>query len=82
MAGYVVLALSTVYIIYGVYNVYDVRRTDYTLTSKKLNNSYKIALISDSHLGTTFDADEFNEYLKEIDKQKPDMLLIVGGFYR
>lgn len=80
VAGYVALALSTIYIIYGVYNVYDVRRTDYTLTSEKLNNSYKIALISDSHLGTTFDADGFNEYLKGIEKQKPDMLLIAGDF--
>ena len=52
--------------------------TKYNFKTDKLNNKYKIALISDSHMGTTFHADKFNDYLKEIEKSNPDILLIAG----
>lgn len=45
---------------YGIYNAYNVKETSYTFSSDKLDNKYRIALVSDSHLGTTFDADGFN----------------------
>lgn len=54
--------------------------TEYTVTSDKLINNYKIAFIADSHLGTTFDVSGFDKYLQEILKAKPDMLLINGDF--
>ena len=64
----------------SLYNVYHVDVTEYTVTSDKLNNNYKIALIADSHLGTTFDASGFEKYLQEVLKSMSDMLLIAGDF--
>lgn len=80
ISGILAIIFTTIYVIFGVYNVYDVKKTEYNLNSAKINNSYKIALISDSHLGTTFDAYGFNKYLKIIEKENPDMLLIAGDF--
>lgn len=31
-------------------------------------------------MGTTFNDDKFNDYLKEIEKNNPDILLIAGDF--
>ncbi len=42
--------------------------------------SIKLALIADSHTGTTFDGDGFAEHVKEIQAQNPDAVLIVGDF--
>ena len=44
----------------SIYSAYNVKETSYTFSSDKLDNKYRIALVSDSHLGTTFDADGFN----------------------
>lgn len=80
LSGMFTIILTTIYIIFGIFNVYNVKKTEYNLSTIKTNNSYKIALISDSHLGTTFDAEGFNKYLKIIEKENPDMLLIAGDF--
>ena len=80
IAGIMAIICSTIYVIYGIYNVYDVKETDYTFKSEKLNNDYKIALISDSHLGTTFDAEGLKEYLKDIEEKNPDLLIVAGDF--
>lgn len=80
ITGYATILFTTIYIVLGVYNVYHVDMTEYTVTSDKLINNYKIAFIADSHLGTTFDASGFDKCLQEILKAKPDMLLIAGDF--
>lgn len=56
----IVVVFTTIYIGYGIYSAYNVKETSYTFSSDKLDNKYRIALVSDSHLGTTFDADGFN----------------------
>ena len=40
----------------------------------------RIALMADSHLGTTFDGEGFAKQLDRIMEQNPDMLLIAGDF--
>ncbi len=80
ISGILAIIFTTIYVIFGVYNVYDVKKIEYNLNSAKINDSYKITLISDSRLGTTFDAYGFNKYLKIIEKENPDMLLIAGDF--
>mgnify|MGYP004587261513 FL=1 len=80
VAGIITIIFVPIYIGIGVYNVYDVKVTKYDIKTNKLNDKYKVALISDSHMGTTFNADKFNDYLKEIEKNNPDILLIAGDF--
>ena len=80
VAGIITIVFVPIYIGIGVYNVYDVKVTKYDIKTNKLNDKYKVALISDSHMGTTFNADKFNDYLKEIEKNNPDILLIAGDF--
>lgn len=80
VAALITIIFVPLYIGYGVYNVYDVKKTNYNIKTNKVKNKYRIALISDSHMGTTFDSDGFNKYLKEIESYNPDMLLIAGDF--
>lgn len=80
ISGIITIIFVSIYIGIGIYNVYDVKVTKYYFKTDKLNNKYKVALISDSHIGTTFHAEEFNNYLKEIEKSNPDILLIAGDF--
>lgn len=60
LGGIITIVFTTIYIGYGIYSAYNVKETSYTFSSDKLDNKYRIALVSDSHLGTTFDADGFN----------------------
>lgn len=39
-----------------------------------------MAVLSDSHTGTTFHGEGFAEHMKDIQKQNPDIVLIVGDF--
>lgn len=80
LAGIITLVFVPLYILKGIYNVYNVDITTYDIKTDKLNNKYKVALLSDSHIGTTFHAEKFYEYLKEIEKENPDILLIAGDF--
>lgn len=80
LSGIITLIFVPIYIIIGIYNVYNVNVTTYDISTDKLNDKYKVALLSDSHMGTTFHAEKFYEYLKEIEKENPDILLIAGDF--
>ncbi len=80
LSGIFTLTFVSIYLIIGVYNVYSIKERHYNFTSSKLENKYKIALISDSHMGTTIDSSRLSKLLKEIKKNNPDMLLIAGDF--
>ena len=82
----VALALTAIYLTYGYINDNTIQKTTYNITSnKELSdssgkkiNSLKIAQITDTHLGTTFDGDEFADYIKDIQAQNPDMVVVTG----
>ena len=76
----VALALTIIYLSYGFFTAYDVKKTTYNLTTNKNINDIKIAQISDAHIGTTFDGKGFKKYIIEIEKQKPDLIVITGDF--
>ena len=78
--GWLALITSAVYLSVGWYLCHNVWQTDYELTTDKNVGTLKIALIADSHMGTTFDGKGFEEHLKTIEKQSPDMLVIAGDF--
>ena len=78
--GWLAVGCSAVYLVIAYIICHTVVRTDYTVRTQKLSEPLKIALIADSHIGTTFDGEGFAEHLRTIEEQHPDMLLIAGDF--
>lgn len=78
--GILALAATVVVTLVGIYLCFNVWQTNYTLTTSKSIAPVRIALIADSHLGTTMDGEEFASYMEEIEAQHPDMLIIAGDF--
>lgn len=78
--GHLALLCTVLYLAVGYYQCMHVWKTEYRLQTEKPVGTLKIALLSDSHLGTTFDGAGFAEYLDEILAEKPDLILIPGDF--
>ena len=78
--GHLALLCTALYLAVGYYQCMHVWKTEYILQTDKPVGTLKIALLSDSHLGTTFDGAGFAEYLDEILAEKPDLILIPGDF--
>lgn len=76
----ITLLLLILYLAAGYVNCLHVVRTEYDLVTEKKIAPVKIALIADSHIGTTFDAKGFERHLRTIEAEKPDILLIAGDF--
>lgn len=69
------------YLAIGWYAAHHVWQTEYRLTAERdLGGSLRIAMISDSHVGDTFDADGFAELLHRIEQCNPDIVVVVGDF--
>lgn len=79
-AGWAALAITAVYLGTGWYLNHHVWQTDYELTTDKDVLAFKIAMLSDVHLGTTFDADGFAGHLKTIETHNPDIVVVVGDY--
>ena len=77
--GWLAIVCSVVYLAVGWYLLHHVWQKNYSLSTGK-GVSLRIALIADSHLGTTFDGAGFAEHLETIKAQQPDILLIAGDF--
>lgn len=76
----IIFLLFIIYLGWGFRMAKKVVKTTYDIETNKILTDKKIAFISDIHLGTCFDAKKFNEYLKEIENENVDMLLIGGDF--
>ncbi|MDD3746371.1 MAG: metallophosphoesterase [Anaerostipes sp.] len=75
-----VIFLTGVIMIFGLWNMHQVTRKDYTIYTKdmKKERTPKIALVSDLHLGTTMDAAKMQTYADDIEKTNPDLVLLAG----
>ncbi|WP_294405824.1 metallophosphoesterase [uncultured Clostridium sp.] len=82
VAGIAAIIITAGYFSYAWVNAHNVVETDYNITSDKLieNESLKIVQITDSHIGTTFSGEKFGDYIDEISKQKPDVVVVTGDF--
>ena len=80
LAGGTALFLCTIILIIGWHLNHHIYQTNYTLVTTKEIPNLKIALIADVHLGTTFDAKGFEKHLQLIQKQNPDIVMIVGDY--
>ncbi|MBM7699520.1 metallophosphoesterase [Kurthia huakuii] len=73
--------LATACIIsYGYYNIHHPIKTTYTIETSKAIPAvgYKIAFISDLHTGLTLYRKGLEKYAREIEQQKPDIVLLGG----
>lgn len=66
---------------YGYYNMHQIKEKEYTIASEKVEDNMRIALLSDVHLGTTMDAKELETWCDEIEKKKPDVVLLAGDIF-
>ena len=78
--GWLPVIACTVYLLIALYLGVNVWRTDYTLTTDKEVGTLRVAVIADSHMGTTFDGEGFEKHLEKIQADNPDILLIAGDF--
>lgn len=79
-AGAIAIIVTLGYLGIGWYFAHYVEKTGYVVKTDKAVDELRVALISDSHVGATFHAEQFYQHLKEIEKQNPDILVIVGDF--
>lgn len=78
--GLLALGITVLILVGGFINIRNVQYTDYHISTEKagMEDGLFIILISDVHLGTTMTVEEFEDYCKEIEEQKPDMLVVAG----
>ena len=79
-AGVFALGITFVYLTCGWYFAHHVWRTEYVLTTDKQTGSLRVVLISDSHVGTTFDGKGFVEHIRTIQSENPDIVVVAGDF--
>lgn len=77
--GWFSLLTVIIYLSIGFYLCHNVWQTNYVVKTNK-DVRLRIALIADSHIGTTFDGEGFKKYAKRIEEQKPDMVVIAGDY--
>lgn len=81
-AGIAAILLCAVYLCIGWHLAHHVFRTAYTLETEKPlpGGKLRIAMIADSHIGTTFDGVGFGTYIDKISEEDPDIVVVVGDF--
>lgn len=74
--------ISIIILIYGYNSAYNVVETDYRIsTPKDIGvNRFRIVQVSDSHIGATMDGKKFTQYMEEINKLEPDIVVVTGDF--
>ena len=80
LPGLCAMALTVCYMISAWYLCTHVKETDYSLESSSLEGDLRIVQIADSHMGATFDAQKFHDYILEINELHPDLVAITGDF--
>ena len=76
----VALLLTGIYLSTGWVLAHRVTQTRYEIAGTGAGAPLRIALFTDSHVGTTFDGAELSRYVAEIQAQNPDLVVIVGDF--
>lgn len=81
-AGICAIVLTFIYFGIGWYNAHNVVETKYELTTDKNIgvDNFRVIAMADSHVGATFNWQQFEEYAKEISAKNPDIVAFVGDF--
>lgn len=86
ISEYLVLSIGIIVTILllvpAYYRAYDVNLTKYYIdTNKDIGSDmFRIVQISDSHIGTTMSGEEFYNYMVDINKHNPDIVVITGDY--
>ncbi len=75
--GILAFSLTTVFV-YGYFNYRNKQRVELNLTINKPISPLKIVAISDLHLGYNIGTAELDEWIKLINLENPDLVLITG----
>lgn len=78
--GAFAIVFTAVYLCVGWHLAHNVWRTAYTVKTDKNIGNLRVVLFSDSHVGTTFDGEGWNEYIDRMNAENPDVVLIAGDF--
>ena len=79
-AGLAALIVSVGWLTMGWVQANCVWQKNYTISTDKEVGSLRVALLSDSHMGTTFHAEGFARHLQRVQAQQPDVVVMVGDF--
>lgn len=81
-AGAGAILITVAYLAVGWYNCHHVYQTEYEVkTGKSMGEKgLRVVQISDSHVGSTFDGEGFAEYVNEVQKTDPDLVVITGDY--
>ena len=74
------IVLTSIYMGFGYYSAYNIKKTTYNLKTEKETENLRIAQVTDSHIGTTFDGKGFRNNILKIMNEKPDMIVITGDY--
>ena len=74
------ILLTTIYMIHGYYLANNIVQTNYTLFTDKISTDFRIIEISDTHIGTTINGNEFKNYITKFNDLNPDIVVITGDF--
>ncbi len=77
-SGLIAPLLTGLILVFGVYNMSHIARTEYTVVSDKLKEDYELVLITDTHYNTIQDPQVLKSKLAEINELRPD-LVVLGG---
>lgn len=81
--GILVFLITICFLGVSYYNAIHVEIKEYAFNTKKplSQNELKIAMIADLHLDTTMSVLKLEEYCREINVRKPDMVLLLGDIF-
>lgn len=74
----ILFGITSLILIAGNINYHNKRRVHLPISSSKVDNPMRIVAISDLHLGYTIGKKELSNWVKLINDEKPDMVLIAG----
>ena len=80
ITGALALAMTLVYMSVSFFLAHRVFMTEYRITTDKDVQPIRVALIADSHIDSCINGDGFEELMKEIEEQHPDVVVFVGDF--
>lgn len=77
-SGIIPILVTCLMMGYGSLNMRQIIRTEYTVTSEKLQSGYEVVLITDTHYGTVQNPDILIQKIEEINALQPDIILLCG----
>ena len=78
--GTLAIIFTITYLGIAYYIAHNVVETKYTVTTNKDIDNFKIIIISDSHIGSSFTGEDFYKQMEKISKIDSDVLVILGDY--